>query len=201
MIHSQLQVNGVIAPRLVAAFGAVAREAFGLPGREALAYVDAAVPVGGGRFMMAPLSIGHLFQALDVRPDERMLVVGGGYGGALAARLAGSVTVVESDAALAARTRALLPGVAVVEGDMGSGAAEGAPFDVMLVDGAIARLPDALADQLAEGGRMAAIMPGSDGVLRAMRGVKAGGRLVPEPFAEAAAPMLPGFSPAPAFRF
>jgi protein-L-isoaspartate(D-aspartate) O-methyltransferase len=206
MIDSQLKPCGVVSPRTVSAFYAIAREDFVPTGRRGLAYVDAAQPLGGGRELMAPLSLGLLVENADVEPGDRVLVVGAGtgYSAAILAAMGARVTALESDAALAAAARTALAGnmnVEVVEGPLEAGAPGGAPYDLILIDGAVELLPPDLIAQLAEGGRLVAILVGSDGVSRAARGLKRAGIAPLEPFGEAAGAVLPPFRKAPAFRF
>ena len=205
MIDSQLKPCGVVSPRTVAAFHAVAREDFVAEGRRGLAYVDAAQPLGHGREMMAPLSLGLLVEAAVVQPGERVLVVGAGtgYSAAILARMGARVVALESEPALAAAARAALrdTDVEVVEGPLEGGVPAQAPYDLILIDGAVELLPPELIAQLAEGGRLVAIHHGSDGVSRAAKGLKRAGIVPLEPFGEAAAALLPPFRKAPAFRF
>ncbi len=206
MIDSQLKPCGVIHPRTVAAFAAVERERFVPASRRRLAYVDAAHPLGNRRELMAPLSLGLLVEAAQATPADRALVVGAGtgYSAAILARLAGAVVALESDPQLAAAARANLsgePGVTLVEGPLEAGAQAHAPYSLILVDGAVEEVGEPLIAQLAEGGRLLAIVHGSDGVSRAARGIRHAGALRLEPFAEASAALLPPFGKAPAFRF
>jgi protein-L-isoaspartate(D-aspartate) O-methyltransferase len=206
MIDSQLKPCGVVSPRTVSAFFAVAREEFVPAARRGIAYVDAAQPLGHGRELMAPLSLGLLVEEAAVQPGEKALVVGAGtgYSAAILAAMGAQVTALESEAALAAAARTALadvPNVQVVEGPLEGGAPAGAPYDLILIDGAVELLPPDLIAQLAEGGRMVAIHVGSDGVSRAARGLKRAGIVPLEPFGEAAAAVLPPFRRAPAFRF
>lgn len=203
MVHSQLQPNGIADPAVVQAFASVERERFAGAGNPRLAYVEAPFPVGGGRALMAPMSLGYLLQRLMLTAGERALVVGcaTGYSAAVLAAAGLDVTALEQDAALAAAARDASQAYAVVEGPLTTGWPVGAPFDLILVDGRIETLPAGYADQLAEGGRVAAIVQGEDGVQRASIAVKTGRRLVFDPVIEAAAPPLPGFDRAPVFRF
>jgi protein-L-isoaspartate(D-aspartate) O-methyltransferase len=206
MIDSQLKPCGVVSPRTVSAFYAVAREDFVPAARRGIAYVDAAQPLGEGRELMAPLSLGLMVENAGVQAGERALVVaaGTGYSAAILAQMGARVTALESDAALAAAARTALadvPNVEVVEGPLEGGAPDGAPYDLILIDGAVELLPPELIAQLAEGGRLVAILHGSDGVSRAARGLKRAGIVPLEPFGEAAAALLPPFRKAPAFRF
>ena len=206
MIDSQLKPSGVISPRVSAAFYAVPREAYVAPGRRGLAYVDAPQPLGNGRELLTPLSLGLLLQHADADAKDKVLVVGTGtgYSAAVLAQLAGSVVALEEDAGLAETARTALaatPAVSVVEGPLHKGWAEAAPYTLILIDGAVEQLPPELIAQLAEGGRLLAIVIGSDGVSRAAKGVNHAGHLQLEPFAEAPGALLPSFGKAPAFQF
>jgi protein-L-isoaspartate(D-aspartate) O-methyltransferase len=204
MIESQLKPCGIVDPATVAAFWAVPREAFVAPGREALAYIDKPQPVGNGRALLAPLSLGHLIEAARPRAGERVLLVGAatGYSAAVLARFDVTLTALESEPALAARARALLPpGVAVVEGPLETGWPAHAPFGLILIEGAIEETPTDLVAQLAEGGRLATILVGEDGVARAALGRKQAGQLHFECFADVSGAVLPPFAKAPVFTF
>jgi len=206
MIDSQLKPCGVVSSRAVSAFFSVAREDYVAPSRRRLAYVDAAQPLGNGREMMAPLSLGYLVEDAAATPTDTVLVVGAttGYAAAVLSHMAGRVVALESDADLAAKALANLgsyPNVEVVEGPLEAGWAAGAPYSIILIDGAVEVLPPELIAQLAEGGRLFAILHGTDRVSRAARGRKQAGTLHLEPFAESAGTVLPPFRRAPAFRF
>lgn len=206
MIDSQLQTCGVTTPRLVEAFRAIAREEFLPEDRRGLAYVDAPHPLGAdGRELMAPLSLGRLLERADPQPADKVLIVGAntGYSAAILAQIVASVTALEFAPVLAARARELLRGfanVTVVEGPLEAGWATGAPYDLILIDGAVQEIPD-MAAQVRDGGRVAAIIVGDDGVARASSGRQSSGIVHFEPFADAAAAVLPPFRKAPKFRF
>lgn len=206
MIDSQLKPCGVIAPEIVAAFHAVPREQFVAPERRRLAYIDAPQPLPGGREMLAPLSLGLLLQAAHPMQADRALVVGAatGYSAALLARLVAQVVALEVDPDLLEAARAnlaALPNVEPVAGALDAGWPAGAPYTLILIDGAIEEMPRQLIAQLAEGGRLTAIVHGGDAVARAAIGRKQAGQLQLVPFAEAPAAVLPPFRKAPAFRF
>lgn len=204
MIESQLMPCGVVEPRLVAAFAAVPRERFVAPARRALAYVDAAQPLGEGRAMMPPLTLGILLQGLMPLGGERALVVGAGtgYSAAILRHMGLDVTALEESPALAEAARAALGADArVVEGPLAEGWPADPPYDLMLIDGAVEVLPEALAAQVRDGGRIAAVISGDDGVQRATLGRRVAGITHLEPLAECGAPLLPGFARAPRFEF
>src|SRR5215475_16227815 len=103
MVDGQLRPNRVTNAALLAAVGELPRERFLPDGLRSVAYADDDVPLGGGRFLMEPMVLARLVQALQVQPDDKVLVVasGRGYGAALLSRLAKSVVAVESDPTLA----------------------------------------------------------------------------------------------------
>ena len=206
MIECQLKPCGVTSPRVAAAFHAIAREPFVTPDRRRIAYVDAPQPVASGRELLAPLSLGYLLQMAEITGNDRVLIVGTatGYSSAVVAELAGAVVALECDADLAAAARRNLesvPNIRVVEGPLDAGWAEAAPYDVILMDGAIEFLPPLFADQLCDGGRLLTILSGEDGVGRAARGIKHGGLLTLEPFVESPARILPAFEKPMRFQF
>jgi protein-L-isoaspartate(D-aspartate) O-methyltransferase len=142
-----------------------------------------------------------------VRPSDVALAVGAGlgYGVAVLARVASRVIALEGDhefAQQAARTLQSLgaANVAVVEGPLTAGAPRQAPFDVILFDGTVDRVPSAILDQLGEGGRLAAVVR-SAGIGRATLMTRRGGIVASRAAFDAAVPVLPGFEAEAAFVF
>lgn len=209
MIDNQLRPSQVTDATVIAAFSDIPRESF-VPGDMAgCAYIDDAVPLGGGRYLMEPMICGRLVQALAVKPTDRALVVGAatGYLAAVLARLASSVTALEADIALietAKRNLAVLDAsnAIFVRGEPKLGHEPGAPYDIVLIDGAVPEVPAALSRQLAEGGRLGAIIEGQGGVSgRAVLMFKRHGAVSHRTLFDAMTPVLPGCAPEPAFVF
>lgn len=204
MIDSQLRTNDVTEPAVVGAMGAIAREAHVPPALASVAYMDRAIPLGNGRALNPPLVTGRMLVAAMVGPEMRVLLVGAatGYTAACLARLGAEVHALEEDAALlaTARSAGASEGIDWIEAPLADGAPDRAPFDRILIDGAVEALPPALADQLAEGGRIvAALREGA--VTRLVQGMKAGGALALRPFADMDAAPLPGFGTPKGFQF
>jgi protein-L-isoaspartate(D-aspartate) O-methyltransferase len=201
MVASQLRTTAVNDPRVVAAMGKVPRERFVPAGQAALAYLDKSLPVGGGRAMPSPMVTGRLLTEARVRENDRVLVIGAGtgYSAAVLAELAASVIALEEDAGLAGEAQ-LPANVTRVQGPLAKGWAKGAPYDLILFDGAVEHIPPAIVEQLADGGRIAAPVL-DNGVTRLEIGRKAGGGFGMLSFADAEAPMLPGFTVAKGFIF
>lgn len=205
MVASQLRTTAVSDPRLVAAMGRVPREKFVPAAVAGLAYRDTAVPLGAGRAANPPMATGLLLNAAEIKPGDRVLLIGaaGGYTAAVCADLGASVVAVESDARLVAHARqALADSVAVtlVEAPLEQGHAAGAPYDLVVIDGAVAQVPDALIEQLAVGGRMVAGLI-DRGVIRLAAGRRTPGGFGLVDFADVDCVILPGFEVAPGFVF
>lgn len=205
MVSSQLRTNAVSDLRIVAAMGEVAREDF-MPGdARALAYRDTAVPLGEGRYQNLPIATGRLLNEAYLRASDHVLLIGaaGGYTAALLARLVASVVAVEESAALAAHGRAALAGlgnVTLVETPLANGHAAGAPYDVLVIDGAVERVPQALIEQLRVGGR-AVIGLIDRGVTRLAAGARSAGGFALRDFADIDCVPLPGFALPTGFTF
>jgi protein-L-isoaspartate(D-aspartate) O-methyltransferase len=204
MVASQLRTTAVNDPRVLDAMAAVPRERFVPRERQAIAYADMLVPLGRGRWLNSPLALGRLLTEVVTEPDDHALIVGAatGYAAAVLARLVKSVVAVEEDPALLATARAEVTdsNVAFVEGNNNAGWSERAPYDLILIDGAIETVSDAIIAQLSENGRLAAAII-EDGVSRLSIGRRAGHGFGTIAFADTAAAPLPGFERPRAFTF
>lgn len=201
MVDSQLRPQAVTDPLVVAAMATVARERFVPEQSRGAAYVDRVIPLGPGRGLSPPTSLGRLLNALEVRPGERALVVGAGtgYSAAVLVQMGVQVVAVESDAGLA-RTLAGLEDVTLVEAPLEQGAPDHGPFDVILIDGEIEGLPDALVQQLKIGGRLGVCLI-EGGVPRLMAGTRSAHGFGLKSFADAGMAPLPGFARPHVFTF
>ena len=160
------------------------------------------LPLGNGRALAPPAVTGRLLSELEPRRGERALVVGAGsgYSAALLASLGLKVIALESDAGLVSMAKAASPGIEVVEGDLAAGYPGEAPYDIILIDGAVEHIPEAITAQLVEGGRIGAVL--SDrGVTRLAVGRNVGGRVGLRTIADADVAPLPGFERPRAFTF
>src|ERR1700752_3258737 len=194
MVASQLRTTGVNDPRVIAAMGEVARERFVPEDRRALAYADALVPLGNGRALNPPMVLGRMLTEARLAGAERALVIGAGtgYSAAVLARLAGRVTPLEDDAALLAAAKAARKdsGVELVKGPLAKGRPNGAPYDFILIDGAVEHVPRTIVDQVADCGRFAFALV-DQGITRLAIGRVAAGAFGVRLYADAAAAVLP----------
>lgn len=210
MVNGQVRANGVTHPALIAALLEVPREEFVPETRRALAYRDDDVPVGGEgapRFLIEPMTLARMIQALDLTPADRVLHVGcaSGYAAAVLARLARSVVALDADSGLAAQAGKLMAqlgiaNVSVVNGPLAAGWPQSAPYDAIFVEGAVAQPPKALFGQLAEAGRLVTVV-GAGGAGQVTLYRSAGGVVSPAALFNAAVPVLPGFAPLKSFTF
>jgi protein-L-isoaspartate(D-aspartate) O-methyltransferase len=209
MVDGQVRTSDVTDLRVLAAMLDVPRERFVPAARRAIAYLDRDVPVSddGRRCLIKPMVLGKLLQAAGLTGTERALDVGcaTGYSCAVLGRLAASVVALEEDTALAAVASETLTAsgasnVKVAGGALTAGWAEGAPYDLILLQGASEVTPDSLLAQLAEGGRLLGVI-GSGPMGKATIYRKAGNHVTAQPLFDAAAPLLPGFAKTPAFVF
>ena len=208
MVDGQVRPNKVTDPRIIATMRSLPRERFVPAGLEVLAYTDEDVPLGGGRFLMEPMVIARLVQTIAPRPGERALVVGAGslYGAALLAACGATVTALEEDPALIALGKGVLdilpPGVTPVEGKLAAGWKPGAPYDLVLIEGAVAEIPPAIAEQLKpQGGRLTTVLRGEGRVAQAVLAEPIGHGLSVQPVFDCAVPLLPGMGKPSAFVF
>jgi len=210
MVDSQLRTEGVTDYGLLAAMGSVPRELFVPPTLKPFAYIDNDIVLkraGEPRCMMQPASLGRLLQLAEISNSDNALDVGAGtgYGAAVMARLARSVVALESDPELAATARQTLAALnvtnaKVISNSLEAGAAADGPYDVILLEGAVPRVPTSLLAQLSEGGRLVAVIgEGWSAVATLFR--KSGDDIGRRPAFNLALQPLPGFRQPASFVF
>lgn len=204
MVDTQVRPSDVTKFPIIEAMLAVPREVYVPIARREAAYVGQNVDIGAGRVVLEARTFAKLLDAMDIVPTDRVLDVGCalGYSTAVLARLAASVVAVEEIAewAAAAQANFAAQGVVatVVQAALRSGAAAQGPYDAITVQGGVEAIPDALLDQLKDGGRIGAVfMEGALGIARI--GHKSGGRISWRFAFNATAPVLRGFAAARAF--
>src|SRR6266700_1305067 len=200
MVDSQLRPQGVTDPAVLQAMGSLPREQFVADASRPLAYADRAVAIGPGRFLAAPAVLGELLMEMIPLPGQRALVVGAGtgYSAAVLGAMGLDVVALESVPELATKAREL--GIEIAEGPLEAGHKKGAPYDRILIDGAVEVIPEAIIAQLADGGRLATALV-DRGITRLIVGRKAGGAFGYVSIGDAGVPALPGFTRPKAFTF
>jgi protein-L-isoaspartate(D-aspartate) O-methyltransferase len=176
MIDSQLRTSGVNAEPVLRRMAEVARERFVPETARGFAYIDRAIPLGDGRQLAAPVVHGMMLQEARPDPTDKALLVDGGSGylAELLRPMVGSLEVVTPAEAVTASRK-------------------GGDFTLLVIDGAVGQLPEALAHRLADGARAVAGMV-ENGITRLAVGRKAAGVLAMLPLAELGIPVLPEFA-------
>lgn len=207
MVESQLRTNRIDDPGVIEAMLAIPRELFVPPAFKGVAYTDEDLAFGDGRRLIEPLALAKLLQSAAIRPDQSVLVIGcdTGYVAALAGRLGGSVQLLierHDDATHIDRRLSDLgiDNASVQTGSLKEGLPSKAPFDVILLAGSVRSVPDALTQQLKEGGRLACVVQ-DDRAGRLTVATRVGGAIGKVTPFDAWLPELVAFRPAPGFVF
>ena len=207
MIDSQIRTNDVTDPAILASFRAVAREQFVPAGQKALAYSDVHIETDMGRYILQPRDFSKMIEAADVKKSDIILDIacGRGYSTAILAGLCDTVVGLDDDEESVNRatellTNAEITNAAVVKGDLKSGAREHGPFDVIMVSGSVSDVPKTWLDQLANGGRLVAVVQkGPVGRVRVF--TRSGDAIGERVVFDASVPTLAGFEPSAEFVF
>jgi protein-L-isoaspartate(D-aspartate) O-methyltransferase len=208
MVDSQIRPNRVSDPRILAAMRRLPRERFLPPSAVPLAYTDEDIPLGNGRYLMEPMVFARLLQAATLHEQERVLVIaaGTGYGAAVLAACGCRVVALEEDPALLEVAGTLLPefapGVTLVSGSLAAGWPSHAPYDLILIEGAVQDIPAALASQLhQETGRLLAPVCRDGCATRAVQAEMTAASLGLTTIFDCGTPPLPSLRRASAFQF
>jgi len=168
MVDNQLRTSGITDRRLLAAMGDVPRELFVPPSRRELAYIDGVQPLNATRKLGPPAPFAKLVQLAAIEHTDRALDLGcgTGYSSAVLARLAAEVVAVDDDAGLTGEARKTLAAqgagnVTIVDGALATAGKSKGPYDVIVVEGVVAEVPDALFAQLKPEGRLVALIGGA----------------------------------------
>lgn len=208
MVDSQLRTNKVTDPRLLGAFETIPRELFVPEEKRGIAYIDEDIAVADGRFLMEPMVLARLLQAAEPGAADIVLDIGcgTGYSSAILAQLAATVVALESVEALSdAANRTLgdlgIDNAIVIEDPLIGGYAKQAPYDVILIAAAVAEVPPAIYDQLADGGRLVTVIKDRPGLGQASLVRRTGGAVSRRYLFDAGTPELADFARKPGFVF
>ncbi|MEL7047633.1 MAG: protein-L-isoaspartate O-methyltransferase [Pseudomonadota bacterium] len=211
MVESQVRPNDITDRRIIRAMAKLPRELFLPQAVRPIAYMDEDIPLsssnatGSVRALMAPRSFAKLVQLADISETDIILDVGTatGYSAAVLANLCETVVALEADNGLAVDATKLLEelaidNVVVVEGELEAGFPDEGPFDAIVIEGTISQLPEALLDQLKDGGRLVAVVD-SGPVSHATIWRRIGANFDSRVAFDVGAPPLPGFEKPQAF--
>ena len=205
MVESQIRTGDVTDYGVLNAFRSTLREIFVPKASAALAYSDANISTENDRVIMKPRIMAKMVQAADIKPTSIVLDIacGRGYSSAILAKLAETVIALEeTDEAVEKATSSLADAGAdnavVVKGNIKSGAREHGPFDVIFVNGAVSEVPSTWFDQLANNGRLVAVVKNGP-IGRATLFTRSGDSIGDKVIFDASTPLLPGTQKPAAF--
>ncbi len=205
MVDTQVRPSDVTSFPIIDAMLKIPREAFVPDDQREAAYAGENLPLAPGRVLLEPRTLAKMLEELDIGPSDLVLDIGCGlgYSSAVIAHMAEAVVAVEDNEEMAAEAQRLLAengadNVAVLAGPLAEGAPRHGPYDVIVIEGGVEQIPEAIAAQLKEGGRIAALfMEGQLGTCKV--GLKVEGRINWRYGFNAGAPVLPGFEKAREF--
>ena len=211
MVDGQVRTSDVTDRRILDAMLSLPRERFVPEDKQALAYLDLDLDVSEAgspkRFLITPMLTAKLLQAAEIAATDKVLVVGcaTGYVAGLMAMLGATVTATESEASLAEKGKEILSSlgqtVTVKVAEAADGDPAGAPYDVILLNGATEVVPEKLYQQLRNGGGRLVGVFATARPARATIAVRWHGEVGHRPLFDAAAPVLPGLQRIPQFVF
>ena len=207
MVDTQIRPADVTKFPIIDAMLQVRREMFVPDNMRETTYADAILNLGNGRYILEPRTFAKMLDAIDIQRNELVLDVGCGlgYSAAVIGKFSEAVVALEENEVMVAEAETVLAAegclnVAVVQSKLTDGAAQHSPFDVIMIEGAVDKIPEGLVAQLVEGGRIVAVFRQKDhGAVRV--GHKTDGRMSWRFACNAYAPVLSGFETAHAFAF
>ncbi len=210
MIDGQIKPNKVTDEALLDVLGRTPRERFVPRHLQKLAYIDEDIALGNGRYLPEPMVLARLIQEAAITPGDVVLDIGcgSGYSTAVMAQLATTVVGLESSKDLAAEAEGhlrdldILNAAVIQQATLRDGYAQQGPYHVILINGAVNRVPDILLAQLADGGRLLTVVKPADASMgQAVIVTRLGDSFVTRVLFDAGTPVLAGFADTPAFRF
>ena len=208
MVDCQILPNNVTDQRIIDSMMEIPREMFVPNAKRNLAYVDESLALGFRRFIIEPMVVARLLQTLKLKSTDVALSVGAGTGYSIAilGRIVETVVAVEQISSLATNaTKNLselgIDNVAIIEGQLAGGAPMQSPYNIIFFDGAISEVPKSISHQLAEEGRLIAMIKKPGGICRAQLMTRNSGVISGRYMFEASIPLLPGFEKETTFVF
>lgn len=209
MVEGQIRPNRVTDAAIVAAMREIPRERFVPRHLQSVAYADEDIAIGNGRYLPEPMVLARLVQAAEVKKTDIVLDIGcgTGYSSALLGHLANTVIGLERDKGMAQEADRLLHALGIVntavvrQDDLREGYAQQGPYDVILINGAVAEVAENIKAQLADGGRLVTVVSRKGHMGIAVLITRAGGAFTQQVLFDAATPLLAGFEAPDAFEF
>ena len=209
MVDSQIRPNKVIDERVIRAFSNVPRELFVSRQMQELAYIDEDIQLSGGRVIIEAMVMARMIQAMKLTPSDNVMCIGAGtgYGAAILSSLAASVIAIETRTQMVEKAQQIVAGldignVAVVKSRLQDGYPSEAPYQGIIIEGGVEYVPQALFDQLSDGGHLVCVLrPRGLDVGEAMIWYKRSDHVTPKALFTAQVPVLDEFKLKPKFAF
>lgn len=164
MVDTQVRPSDVTKFPIIEAMLSVPREDFVPASQREAAYMGENIELSDNRVILEPRTLAKMLDVLDIGQDELVLDIGAGYGysSAVIAHMAQAVVALEEDNAMVedakdALVAANADNVVIEHGPLVAGAEEHGPYDVIIIQGGVSHLPQAIISQLKEGGRIACL--------------------------------------------
>lgn len=203
MVQSQLHPSGVSSEKVLNAYRSVPREVFVPENLRSICYLDESLPLGNGQSLFEPMLHGKIVERLEVTDRDAVLDIGDmtGYSAAILSQLAREVVVIDNPSAAAAEAKKNW--LTLGYHNISSAAALQGEFDAILINGAVAEIPEQSLQMLASGGRLACILQPSKRSVGKITIVtkEADGSISKRFFEDASAGYIPGFEPKEEFVF
>ncbi len=208
MVENQIKTNRVSDPYVLDAMAEVPREAFVPSAKKGFAYIDDAVEVAQGRFILEPMVLARMLESAILQKDDIALDIGcaTGYSTAILAKTCSTVVALESDETLAKTATDTLnelgiDNAIVVSGALNEGVVKQGPYDVILFSGAVNEVPEGVKNQLADGGRLIVATYGKATLSTVSVYTRNGDLFSKNDIFEAGVATLPGFESKAGFSF
>jgi len=208
MVEGQIKTNRVTDPYVLDAMAEVPRESFVPTSKKGIAYIDDALEVATGRYLVEPMVLARMLDAAKLTESDVVLDIGcaTGYSTAVIAQIANTVVAIESDEELAKTATTTLNNLGVdnavvISSDLKEGYAKQAPYDAILFNGAITDIPKAIKNQLAEGGRLVVVTSGASTMSTVSVHTRHDDVFSKRDIMEAGVARLPGFEIEKSFSF
>ena len=211
MMDSQILTSGVISPAVVDAFQTVPREIFIPEQYQGVAYQDEDIEIAEGRYLMEPMVHAKILEALKPKSTDIVLDIacGSGYSAAILSSIVTTVVALESHKDMIDHAQNMwnahdMCNIVTIEGDITKGSPENAPYNIIIINGAVSEVPKDILDQLAPDGQLVTIVKGENEVMGHVTLFKRNGELneySSHALFSAGCPHLPELAPKPAFKF
>lgn len=201
MVDCQIHPQGVVSAELLDAYETMPREEFLPEDKRGIAYIDEEISLPNGRFLMDASTHARLVQTLDLTPDHAVLDIGDstGYSAAILSKLAGTVIALDDMDDFVAQAESKwntlgCSNIVAFGSGMRAGLEKHAPYDAIIINGAVSFVPQTILQQIKDGGRLVVVLKPEQGAQgKAVLYVRTGDVFSDRVLFDSFLPYLPGF--------